>query len=259
MRSRATRNINIWLNGLISIFVMGCSNDQPRKEAIITKYSNGSTKSEKFFQEGDTIDYKEKDYYPNGRLQIEYAIKNNKLHGSSRLFYMNGSKEWEGFWYNGEKIGHFKYFDSTGHLDKIVEFLPFKDSANSRANQIIRFDVKGDTVKENSLFYEYYYVSDTIKLGDLYEFKIVLTGHIFNHAFVKFCDFDDRFNLLSEENCNTANMPNLEIHLKYKRYKLGENYLRGVIVNYNQDETSKEPKVGKYVEVYFSRRFFVVR
>ncbi|MFA6058693.1 MAG: hypothetical protein WC756_10880 [Taibaiella sp.] len=221
--------------------------------------SDRAFKSEKIKIESDTIDYECTDFYSDGEVMSRYFLKENKIHGYNANYYHNGKIDFEGNWETGKKKGLFKYFDSLGNLEKIIEFVPFRDSLNSRPNQVIKINTAGDTIVDKSLYYEYYSVSDTIKSGVPYEFKIVLRGHIYDNAFIRFCDFDDKFNLAyDEEKCEVVNTVNFGIQLKYTRTKIGVNYLRGVIVNYNRDPTTNEAYVGKYVEVYFSHKFYVV-
>jgi hypothetical protein len=245
---------------LLTLIIGACDSGPKKEKAIsIERYSNGAVRMEKFATTSDSVDFKCKDYYPNGNIAMEYYLKNNVYQGSSKKYFENGKIDFEGNWEAGKKKGLFKYFDSLGTIEKIIEFIPFKDSLNSQANQLIRINTDGDTIVDKSLYYEYYSASDTIKSGEPYEFKIVLRGHIYDNAFIRFCDFDDKFNLAyDEKKCEVVNTVNFGIQLKYTKTKIGVNYLRGVIVNYNRDPSTNEPYVGKYVEVYFSHRFYVV-
>lgn len=248
----------------VSIVLSACnqnSSDKTNGLYYTEKYPNGKLKIERRQMDNGRSIIKE--YYPSGNLKFEGSLRNDKLDGIGKQYRNDGTIESEGTWITGRKNGFFKYYRLNGSLEKIIEYIPFRDTVADRPNQMFKIGMNGDTLLNGqSLFYEYWFVKDTIKMNkEEYQFKIVLKGHIFNNALLRVCDFDERFNLPSDGHCDeipfdkgftviTALTPN--------KYKVGKNTLRGEIINYDEFKTPDGKDTGKSISIYFSHDFYVI-
>ncbi|XHR94250.1 hypothetical protein ACFJIV_28850 [Mucilaginibacter sp. UC70_90] len=237
--------------GLFLASLVGCQNNSKT-----IHYPNGE-KSEISYVKNDSFNLIRKDYYSTGIIKSLFHLKDSLFNGLNEEYYRSGKLESKGYWHLGKKKGWFYFYDSIGNLDKAIEYLPFRDSSVSKPNQIIHFTINGDTIKNGqSIYYEYYSTKDTIKLNkETFTFKIVLAGHKYENAYIGFCDFDDQFNLPDHKPCPVTEMDNYSILLNPRAYHLGENKITGYIVNM---EKPLGENGGKFIEIFFSRKFYVV-
>lgn len=262
MKTNYSKNWLIKSCGILSFnLIFSCNNDISTKKLVdIQKNEDGHVEYEKFLMKNnDTFDTEYNLYYPNGNLKRVFHEKNLKNNGNDICFYSNGRIESEGEWLLGRKYGMFKYYDSLGKLRKMIQYINYLDSAISRPNQIIVFNSKGDTVKDQSFYFDEYISKDTINLDkEQYWFKIVLTAPLFKEAYLKLCDYDEKYNLTSDSTCNIAHMKNFEVMLAPKKYHLGKNVIRGAIVNYQifKDIYNKDSLT--QANIYFADSFYVV-
>lgn len=250
------KRLSLGLTSLAQILISGCQN-----ETEIVKYPNGKIKSENIHYKSDSFDVVKKNYYPSGALESIFHIKGQAYNGLNENYYKNGKIESKGYWHMGKKKSWFNYYDSMGNLDKIIEYIPFKDSSISKPNQIIHFGSLGDTIKNGqSIYYEYYSTKDSIRLNkDSYTFKIVFAGHAFKYAYIRLCDFDEEYNIQTKEPCAILEMNDYTIQLSPRRYKIGENTIRGYILNTKNPLMDDKTVIdGEYIEVYFSDKFYVL-
>eukprot|EP01133_Synstelium_polycarpum_P017033 gene17033-20293_t len=179
----------------------------------------------------DTIDERCTEYYENGKIKSKYFLKGGLPEGYNKNYYENGKLDFEGYWHKGKKKGLFRYYDSSGHLSKIIEFLIFRDTTNSKPNQVIYFKPNGDTLVSESNYFEFYSTRDTIKLGkDRYTFNP----------------------------CPMVKMNNYEISLSPTQYNRGENILRGYIANTEYPIKPDGTLDGKVSEYFFEIKFYVI-
>lgn len=237
---------------------LACHN---KGEEIINYYPNGAVHTVLNDMNGDSIYI---DYSPDGKQTRKYHLKNGKLNGYSRNYYPNGKIDYEVNWKDGKMNGLYKGYYETGELKELIDFIPFKDTNVARPNQTLRFSKSGDTLWNQSLYYTIKKLTaknDTLKFGDLYAFIISLRGHPLNGTtFVYTCKCDLKYNFLPGEKSyrDTLEMTNYSIHLAWKNYKLGWNYIRGYIENTTW--SPKRPSApAKSILVYFTDSIYVIR
>jgi hypothetical protein len=239
-----------------------CKDNSKYDKSIVqlSKYKNGKVKFEKMVLKADSLDFRCRSYYPNGQLESEYFIKDSMLHGVNKTYYSNGKLKFEGKWSNGKKDDYFKYYDSLGHLDKIVQFIPFQDTAISRPNQIFKIGPNGDTLLNGqSLYYEHWKVKDTVKYKqEFYNFKLVLRGRIFKNARVMFCDYDRYYKLLPNGECGQSEMADFVWQGRLVKQNLGENIIRGEIMNYDVSKKPDGTDSFKVARLYFTLKYYVI-
>lgn len=211
---------------------------------------------------GDTVDIKFKVYDSLDNLIEIFYEKDSLRHGLNEEFYLNGIKKTEGQWYKGKKTRWFKYYDENGKLKVLRQYISIDDTTNWNSdeaylNQVIRFNDNGDTVKDGSFFMRLLTVGDTIKNGNEYSFKVVLVAPLFKNAYLILCDFDSEYKLLPNAVCDTFSMKDYQRVLSPKDYHLGENIIRGKIVNFeNYIDTLGESRQ-HIATIYFRDKFYV--
>lgn len=247
---------------LILIIVSNLSCNQ--NEEVVSRYSNGSIRIGRIRLNNDTMDYKMKEYYINGNLKSIYFIKSGKREGYNREYYNDGKVKSEGEWMNDKMVGDFKVYYPSGELQSVLNYIPFRDSNVNRPNQMLKFDVKGDTLWNQSMYYEVKRVSnenDTVKFGNLYVFNLKLKGHVFEKTtFVYICNFDKDYNFIpgKPRNKTTLEMKDFAIGLGTKADKYGWNYIRGYIENTTWSPENPSLPVTK-VQLYFTDSFYVIK
>lgn len=204
--------------------------------------------------------YEHMEYYSNGSIKAKYFTLKGKFHGLYTNFYSNGMICDSGQWVAGKKEGYFSYFDTLGRIEKIVEFIAYKDTSIGRPNQIIKIASNGDTVLSQSLFYEYWYVRDTLEnVNQEYVFRVILPGHIFDKASLEVCDYDEYYNQLPNAICTVGEMNDFKITVALPKDKIkkGINVIRGAVVNYREFKNKDGKDTVNSVRLYFSKQFFV--
>ena len=127
---------------ILALFLFGCSSDN---KDIFEKYSDGSPKAVRFYKNSkDKSVYQLVWYFPDGKVQFEGMVKENKFFGSKINYYNNGNfKEVDSLInpcelnvsYCDSKVF---LFDSSGK--KIEEFENRNGSENGLS---IKFDTAG--------------------------------------------------------------------------------------------------------------------
>lgn len=131
---------------LLSISIYACKPETHWKE--VEKYPNGVLKvQEEFYvEDGDSVFIYRKVFNPKGNLQLEGPIKNNlreglwssyypdgtiwsratfvagKSQGETLTYYQNGKLRYKGYYTMDEKSGVWEWYDSTGVIQKKVNF-----------------------------------------------------------------------------------------------------------------------------------------
>lgn len=137
----------IYFAGLfLCVSVFACKPETQWKE--VEKYPNGVLKvqEEYYVEKGDSIFTYRKVFNPKGSLQLEGPIKNNlregvwrsyypdgtlwsqatfvegKSQGETLTYYQNGKLRYKGYYSMDEKSGEWEWYDSTGVIQKKVNF-----------------------------------------------------------------------------------------------------------------------------------------
>ena len=161
---------------VLSLLVMcGCTSN----------HKNGAVKKIPILN--DTVDTRVEVYDSVGQLINTFHEKNGLRHGPEIEFYSNRKEKLKGNWFEGHKIGWFEHYEESGSLQVKREYVqPNKNfigpESTSYLNQVIRFDRQGDTVKSGSFYYTLYTTGDTLKNGNQYAFKVILTAPMFKNA-----------------------------------------------------------------------------
>jgi antitoxin component YwqK of YwqJK toxin-antitoxin module len=141
----------------IMVFISCNSTDEGKNsdalgdnEVIISKYVNEQPQIIREFEEKDglRIYVYEKEYYEDGNLLKEGALKDNKRHGIWKSYYRDGTKwsegefvngkmegstttyhpngqvRYTGTFENGKKAGEWRFYDEDGELLEIQFFQP---------------------------------------------------------------------------------------------------------------------------------------
>jgi len=211
---------------------------------------------------GDTVDIRVNVFDSLDQLTRIYHKKDSLLHGLDKEFYRNGRTKVEGNWYKGTRLGWFKYFDDKGRLKVLRQYLSINDPGNwssnkAYLNQVIRFDEVGDTIETGSFFIRLYSSGDTILEGDSHSFKIILGTPVFKEMQIIICDFNARYELLPNATCDTFGVENYERAFSPKEYLIGQNYIRGKVVNFENYIDSVGQNKSRFGVIYFTHKFFV--
>lgn len=241
---------------LILQFLMACNNTNNVIKTI--KYKDGKTKMEQIKINGDNLNSKFISYYPNGDTELVcHFVNDTILNGEAKTYYHNNKLESQGFWKDGFKIGEFKYFDSIGRLQKIISYIRIPDTSISKPNQIIYFNLEGDTIKGSPSFYYKIVKPDTIENGKVFKFNMTLIGKVYSNTFITFCDYEKVDGFLGPSNCNSLNLnTDSSLSIIMDNYTKGVNVLSGYFTNYINYKEKGKPKT-KYGKIYFVDSFFV--
>ncbi|MFA6060319.1 MAG: hypothetical protein WC756_19115 [Taibaiella sp.] len=243
---------------VIAFISCGEKNRQQSLYVKVERFPNGNIKEGLIKVGNDSIDFKGERFYPSGAIQSQFSMKNGLMHGYTKDYYPNGKVFLEGLYVAGRKKGYFRYYDSTEHLEKVIYFINYRDSSVARPNEIIRFNRQGDTLYEESYFYEFFRKADTLtSISDGYKFKFVSKGRIFPYSYLILCNFDEKYNFLGSNKCIPLLMKGNIIELSRTNNKSGINFLRGYILNTQSPLSSDGKYTGKSVEMYFSIPYYV--
>jgi hypothetical protein len=80
--------------------------------------------------------------------------------------YEKGILKSEGLFFKGQKINFHGYFNKQGDIISMKQFIVLEESDSTYLNQEIFFDEKGDTIKDNSYYYDINIKSDSVIIGD---------------------------------------------------------------------------------------------
>lgn len=213
----------------------------------------------------DTVNLKIETFDSLGNLVRICYEYDSLMHGIEQEFYPNGKKKVEGNWYRGKKVGWFKYYGEKGQLQVLREYVAVNDHDNWKKNhvaylnQVIRFNESGDTIKNGSFFITQYKTADTIRNGDSYAFKVMLNAAFFKEMVIVLCDFDELYSLLPGGSCDSFNVEGFQRAFSPKSYKLGENFIRGKVLNYEEYIDSLGGLRERIATIYFTRKFYVVQ
>ncbi|WP_127844218.1 toxin-antitoxin system YwqK family antitoxin [Psychroflexus aestuariivivens] len=171
-------------------------------------------------------------------------------------YYSNGNLKSKGLIdKKDQKIGSWKYFDNNGKLNRVVEYKIIENK--SFINQDWKLNQKGDTLNNQSCYYQLTLEKDTIKLNEPIKVKIDLTAPCFRDRYSETyvilpkdysINFNEDFSNLDEMDLDTIYNLNSDPELKEKlglttnwgktvifgRYynSIGPKKLRGILVEF---------------------------
>jgi hypothetical protein len=160
--------------------------------------------------------------------------------------------------FKNDKINEIRFFGMNNILRKVIKYIRVNDSI--LPNQFILLDENGDTIKNQSLYYDLYCINDTIANNEKYKFKVILSGHVFDSAAFYLCNYSDKFILDSANaQCSVFSMNKVPLCATVADVNTvkGWNYIRGRIDNYkNYNDLSGKEK-NTHVSIYFIDSFYV--
>ena len=222
---------------------------------LIEYYKNGVIKSLKFYL-NDTLVGVENCFYPSGKYSAIRFFNKGKVNGIGIDYFENGKIKEIGHYKNDNQIGEWKYYSITGSLTtkrNYVEIAIKEGIIKGIVNEVIYFDELKDTIKNKSNYFLYETKNDTINYGEPYNAKIKLESPYYKeNLFVIFGDFDEFFTPLDSSRIEKIDVDNFE--LEFVRlpngYKIGENIIRGIIVEYSKTKNKER-------RYFFCKKFFV--
>ena len=185
---------------------------------------------------------------------------------------------------NGQPIGNWTYYDSTGVLTRKAEFVNI--CGETLINQDWYFDHKGDTLKNKGSHFSIYFSKDTIFLNEPIQAKVDLFEPLFKKKKSEIMvllpndykkNFNQDFSNLKEIQLDTTYNLNLEEEMRkalfinsdfgktaiFGRYfsSAGKQKFRGIIVEYfYQDSIISDSIKLNYFETkkYFEKEIYVL-
>jgi antitoxin component YwqK of YwqJK toxin-antitoxin module len=131
---------------LVSLLLtFSCNQEIKLDENVIEMYNDGSPKIVEMYQQkkGERIKKYYKEFYENGKIKIEGAIKNDKREGIWTYFYENGNIWSVGNYVDGKAQGKFTQYYENG---KLWAYTFYKDDIKEKD---IFFDNNGKVLSEN--------------------------------------------------------------------------------------------------------------
>jgi len=238
---------NIFL--LIVIIVLASC----QKDKKVTYYSNGEIHKEYEIKDGVPNGIY-KIYYPNGNLQSHSILENNILNGESIYYYENGNIKLKGDYKNGLKIG--KHYEFNENKDNLTEFIGDYLIVQGEEYLIskIFYDYLGN-VNEKTSLYQINVSQDTVDRGELIKIEIISNNRKFDKSRLLIGEYDENFYPSENILYDTIIGNNFKYSFSRKGEKLGNNFIRGIIENYqitfNPDSTRTELLVADYFEIKF--------
>ena len=172
-----------------------------------------------------------------------------KVDKKDTTYYVNGGIKSIGeSLNNGNPIGEWHYFDSTGILTKKVQYL--KIQGKSFPNQEWDFDKNGDTIDNSGTYYDLKILKDTIQINEPVKAKLDLISDFFKNEkseiFIVLpkdysINFNSDFSNISEVELDTTYNLNKELEMR-KDIGLSPNTDFGKSAVFGRYFTSTGPK-----------------
>ncbi len=228
---------------------------------MIEYYKNGDTLSIGHWVEGLPHGLK-KNYYEGNFLKSIGSYKNGIKDGGFKLFYKDGNIEQEGTYRKGILHGKvIRYF----HPDSAkceINFISYFINYQGKQKEMGYVEYNPDrTIKDEKLRVNTVSQLDTVKLGEVLEISIEFTPKLFDSIEVVIGNFDELFYEKDSSKFNTIKTDSGIAKYKIKASKIGDNFIRGYVVNYKVSGKDKEGNItGKMTPKYFfEHKFFVIR
>jgi hypothetical protein len=129
--------------------MLSCKNNN---EEIIQYNTDGTILSKNYVREGKFVD--SIIYYNKEKIDYKLYFKNNDNSSWYAKYYdVKGKIEFEGSITNKIKDGKWKYYDSNGHVHKVIEYKNI--CGKEYENQIWKYDENNKIVLDSSFFITY--------------------------------------------------------------------------------------------------------
>lgn len=251
--------IYILIAWLLLILCSNCKDvSKVREEKLY--FDNGNIRSIGYKVNGNPTG-KYLEYYPNGNLKFEAYYKNGLQDSIQRTYYSDGQLFQIGFFRCGKLDGITETYDENGKLKRKVHYIIMNDT--SLINEFFTFDDDGIIKKDSSVFFVLEPQQDTINYNDTYSLKISVEASAFN---IK-PNMKVAIENLSMANSNEVdtlydiddNKRDLSVVYKTSKYKIGQNVIKGQIIDYiiyyNNDSSEVKHEVHK---MWFKKAFYVL-
>ena len=194
-------------------------------------------------------------YWENGNKKQQTTLKNGSKNGVEKNFNQKGGLQSSGKVINGKKTGIWKFFDENGYLKHIYEFKVIK--SKSEINRDWKIGKDGDTIVDESHFYETSFIYDTISFGEFNALNIRLTRPYFgDQVGLLLGDFNEDFSNINDITVDSVLMTeNHEFQYYFFSYGEGDVPVRLIIVDMELDENGS--KKGQMIKMYVEETFFV--
>lgn len=134
------------VGAFLALCLTSCKNESKWKTTQYYPSGEVLVSREYIVDNADTVYIYEKVFYQDGVIKVEGALKedkregewksfytdgkpwsitefqNGELDGLTKTFYMNGQLRYDGYYKVGDKVGNWHWYDSTGILNKEVDF-----------------------------------------------------------------------------------------------------------------------------------------
>jgi len=262
----------ILILGLIS-FLEACQNkvDSNKKSNIINEeyYESGNLKLIKYSENGKKIDstISYQDVASENKKSTKIILNDSLV--SETIYHLNNKINLIGFLSNNQRVGMWKGYDNKGnHTDDFYYILV---DSKEYLNQHIKFGFKGDTIRNESTFFNIYSEKDTIKINEQIKIYVYLNEPFFSYDSeckvyipkLNLSDFNSSFDNFEKVKIDTIESFNndginrkLPKDFPSNRYfsfgvefsKSGKKNLRGYLEEFNKDKSRL---------VFFNKELFV--
>ncbi len=238
---------------LTAIFLVALSCNH--KNHIETKYSNGNIKVRAEVNNNSVYDGSYEEFYLTGELKMKTNYINGICSDTVYIYYKNKQIKEKGIMKNSIKDGWWSQYNEAGILVRKIEFLPKRKNV---INQLINFDLNGDTITNSSRFYRLY-IADTLKVGkNVGQLKYNSDSKIKDKFYKVIIN-----NQISENRIDNDTFPEEHLITRYGIYahKKGYKVVNGTILEtimetHSIGSDSLEMKEIKR-EIFFSKRVYI--
>ena len=230
---------------IIIIFLYSCKNEK------VEYYSDGNIKK-KYFIQNNKLDGEYEEYYKNGKVKLKHIYLNGELKDSSIHYDENGKISQldyhrkkgfdyikvynkdkishQGTFYNNQKYGRWKYFDSNGKLKKVIEYI---DSCGTQyTNQGWSYDSNEKFIEKGSNYYSVKTEKNKFKINETIDLKIKYAP-LFDKKSISFIcispEIERNYCNLKEEKLDTIFSEDQNFDIKLSFSKKGNKTIRGFI------------------------------
>lgn len=192
-----------------------------------------------------------KEYYDNNSLRATTTFNNKgEKNGEYIRYYDNENIKEKGWYKSNQKSGKWFYYTSDNNLREICEYV----CGSNNISYVMNFgkDLSIDTTKVNH-YSTIEAIQDTIYDGEPYVFNVrLITPYFPIGMYVVLIDSEEEYCNLSENKGfkTRYNCEGFEQRIAINDYSIGNNTIRGMIMNYGEDTT-------KLMRYYFHKDFYV--
>jgi antitoxin component YwqK of YwqJK toxin-antitoxin module len=103
---------------VLGFFLVSCGGNEASNQGleVVSTFPDGSVKVDQLIKmtDGEKVAYYKREYYEDGNLHKEGALKNNQMHGVWKSYYKNGLLWSEGEFDEGVRNGFANTFHGNG-------------------------------------------------------------------------------------------------------------------------------------------------